>query len=291
MATLKDGIDKYFASARERYDIKLRRDRGKKPPWTKDTVFRQFRFCNVHREDDRTTVWFRENIRKHLTGLRVVEATLAFRWFNRIETGEKIKDILLNGWDPEAVRERLEGVKPVVTGAYMIKTEEGLSKLDGVIKCIDKAIPKLPKLVIGWGSSIQQATEELTNEVYNLGPFLAYEITTDLRHTSVLGGAKDIMTWANPGPGCARGLNWVHHGDKWGWWRNEEKDVAEMLELMKVLLDHSRNPDIWPSEWPAWEMRTVEHWSCEFDKWCRGTEGQTLKRRFRLSEEAPDVPV
>jgi hypothetical protein len=39
-----------------------------------------------------------------------------------------------------------------------------------------------------------------------LGPFLAYEIVTDLRFTALLENAPDIMTWANPGPGAKRGI-------------------------------------------------------------------------------------
>ena len=95
--------DEFFSTARERYQIKLRREAGHPRPWTKDPIFNEWRFTNVHREDDRTTVWFRENIRGSLAQrdihfdslLRILEATLIFRWFNRIETGEMIKDLLL----------------------------------------------------------------------------------------------------------------------------------------------------------------------------------------------------
>jgi hypothetical protein len=38
-------------------------------------------------------------------------------WFCRMETGERIKDLLLNGWNTQEARRRLAGVRPLVTGA------------------------------------------------------------------------------------------------------------------------------------------------------------------------------
>ena len=101
-------IDEYFSTARERYRIKLRREAGQEQPWTEDPVLQEWRFCQVHREEDKTTVWFRENIRRHMIGIRAVEACIIFRWFNRIETGELIKDLFfLEGWNSDEAHNRL----------------------------------------------------------------------------------------------------------------------------------------------------------------------------------------
>lgn len=273
----------YFKTARERYAIKLRREAGDPLPWTTDEVFQRFRFCHVHREDDKTTQWFRDNVRGPLAAQgnkrKLVESTLIFRWFNRIETGEAIKDLLLHDWSTEEARFRLEDLHPVVTGAYMIRSEPGLSKLDGVLYQVDQALPKLPALVDTWGSSIQQATHDLSANVDSMGPFLAYEITTDLRWTPVLSEAMDIQTWANPGPGCAKGLGRLF-GDEWKWNRGRAEHQAEMNVVMRNLVSMSRRAENWPNEWPQWEMRTAEHWACEYDKHCRGVANERLKRRF-----------
>lgn len=271
----------YFQTARERYRILLRRRANEKAPWTQDPVFQKYRFCNVHREDDRTTAWFRDEIRSKLKGLKLVESTLIFRWFNRIETGEVIKDLLLGDWDTEEARYRLKDVRPVVTGAFMIKTETGLNKLDGLLYLIDRALPKLPAMVARWGDSIEQATDDLV-AIDGMGRFLAYEVTTDLRWTPVLSDARDIMTWANPGPGCSHGLSRLFDPTHpWKWNRNVKEHRDEMIAVMRQIVEQSQNPDIWPSNWPAWEMRTAEHWACEYDKWYRGTTGAKLKRRYR----------
>lgn len=276
-------IVQFFGTARERYRIKERRERGEPLPWTDDAVFKAWRFCNVHREDDRTTRWFAENIRQPLneTGnkLKIVQATMIFRWFNRIETGEKILDLMLGEWNSTEARRRLKDVSPVVTGAYIIKGPDGFSKLDGVLFCIDKALPRLAGFTPTWGQSLEKAWADLLN-VYYLGRFMAYEIVSDLRWTSVLNQAEDIMTWANAGPGCARGLGWIQCQNPAYYNPGSSKDQTIMLEKMHELLLLSKEEKFWPQEWPGWEMREVEHWNCEYDKICRAKAGQKLKRRY-----------
>lgn len=300
--------NEFFAMQRERYRMLLRRRsraekyRHRPCPWqnapradgschcdecllerdgllTRDTVLRQWRFCNVFREDDRTTIWFRENIRQPLRDdPKVVLATVAFRWFNRIETGEKIRHLLLGKWDSKEARQILYLQEPVVTGAYMIKTPAGKDKLDGVLWCIDQ-------FATGWSGRmgflcLQDAWTYLRTFPY-LGPFMAYEVVSDLRHTHVLEGVYDIMTWANAGPGCTRGIGRVVCGDPKNFTDSSQSDQRDMNLLMKQLLEMSRSAQNWPAEWPRWEMREVEHGLCEFDKYCRGKVGERLKRRYQ----------
>lgn len=63
-----------FYWIRERYSIKLKRDRGLGPPWSDDPIFQSTHFCNVHREDDKVTRWVRDNWRNP-------NATDADLWF------------------------------------------------------------------------------------------------------------------------------------------------------------------------------------------------------------------
>lgn len=269
----------FFEYVQERYMIKLRRDCGERPPLTGNPVLQAWRFCNVFREDDRTTVWFRENLRDPLRreADKVALVTAAFRTFNRVETGERIKDILLTrGWDERAVKRRLRGVRPIITGAYRVVTPLGLSKLDGACRVVKFLRPVLPKLK--FCSTLEEAHALLTAVRYQ-GHFTAYEIVTDLRHTCVLEGATDVMTWANPGPGAARGLQYLT-----GFHLPRTKaNVVEMVNLMCGLLDESRHNRSWPSDWPRWEMREVEHNLCEFSKYRDALAGRQLKRRYRYA--------
>lgn len=265
----------FFQYAVERYKIKQRRDRGEPAPWTEDPVLQRFRFCHVFREDDKTTIWFRENVRDPLKHdkMRVALATVGFRWFNRIETGERIKHILLDeGWNSKKVKRALDGVYPLITGAYMVRSPYGMNKLDGLLSYMDQLIDvrllQQPTL---------QAAHALLVPSPGQGEFTAYEVVTDLWHTDVLKDATDAMTWASPGPGAARGLEWIY-GRKFS--RSCQKGIDEQIGLMRTLLRLSQNRDYWPHSWPAWDMRTVEHTLCEFDKYRRGQNGLRLKRRF-----------
>jgi hypothetical protein len=272
-----DRIDDYFSTARERYLIKLNREAGHEPPWTADPIFREWRFCNVHREDDKTTMWFKQNIRTQLQGEKLIAGTVIFRWFNRIETGEVIKDLILGDWSSKKAEKRLRNVRPIVTGAYMIRTPEGMNKLEGVLYYIDRALPVIGDMPL---TSLEDAWKFLV-DVKGLGPFLAYEIVTDLRWTHLLKKSPDIMTWANPGPGCVRGLGRAVSNNRKHFSPAMEDRRGKMLEIMAEILEMSRKNRHWPNDWPQWEMREVEHWACEFAKYCAGEDGKSLKRRYQ----------
>lgn len=284
----------FFATAREREAIRHRRrnnspvqtgDQGQ-PIWSLNSIFQHWRFCNVHREHDKTTEWFRTQVRDRLSSDpdMVIDATIAFRWFNKIETGERLLKLLLTGWKSDECVRLLKGVQPIITSAYMIKSPTGKNKLDGLCWCIDVA-----HMMVRQGSwrrkwqearSLEAAHADLVTVPF-LGPFLAYELVSDLRWTSALDHATDINTWASPGPGCTRGINRVLTGDPkkpFDYYRAADRKA--MLEPMLQLLSLSRKNDLWPSGWRRWEMREVEHWLCEFDKYERVRGGERMKRRF-----------
>ncbi len=271
--------------ARERHAVHRRRVLGRDRPWTEDPVLQKYRFTNVYRELDKTTVWFRENVREPLRDdSRVLLATIAFRWFNRIETGRILHGDTLNGlntnlfldWSSFYAKNRLRDVKPVVTGAYIIKTPDGMDKLDGVLWCIEQCAEKIDHLYQSMtGRSLESAWRTLKEMPY-MGPFMAYEVVTDLRHTHMLEDAIDKSTWANPGPGCRRGLSRLVHGDKDHFKSGQEPKI---LEHMATLLDHMNTVDF---RGPLWEMREVEHTLCEFDKYERARLGEgTPRGRFQ----------
>lgn len=329
----------FFAFARERHATYLRRRAGV-TPWTSDPILQAWRFTNVFRELDAVTVWFRENVRDPLHNKpEVLLATVLFRWFNRVTTGEAIfkqKALGFGGEQPgETAWDALlrlpdlgEGIGavqaailqysspgPYVTGAYIVKTPDGMDKVEGVLWCVEQfmlqqhAVDDFP--VGGWRGTgeellkmrgqtgLQNVWSWLRRFPY-MGDFMAYEVVTDLRHTALLDQAPDIMTWANPGPGAARGLGRVFAGDPEAYNKNQKQ---RLNELMHVLLEVSRDAAFWPHhdgidgwavpsdmmgdaavgnvvDWPAWEMRDVEHTLCEFDKYERIREGGRGKRRY-----------
>lgn len=293
------GIDQFFSYARERYRIFLRRlpesDPRYRPhgwpasgPWTEDTVLQQFRFCNIFREDDRVTVWMRDRLTRPIGNdpQRQILAAVVFRWFNKIETGDLLRDLLLGDWDTETARDLLkrrvaEG-HPILGPAYMIKSPLRMNKVDGLLQCIDNIHGSVQLLadIAQEGRSLERLHRALCHYPY-MGPFMAYEAVTDLRHSPVLSGADDILTWASAGPGAARGIGRVHGLGLDFYSHNSSTDRACMNDRMQELLSCSRQPDLWPTDWPSWEMREVEHTLCEFDKYERARLGEGRpKQRF-----------
>jgi len=288
-------ISEYFTTAVERERIRRRRLAGQIAPWTSDPIFQEWRFTNVHRENDKTTTWFRENIRTPLciltpepsnkridyyAQIQIIFATIAFRWFNRIETGEKIKDLLLGKWDSAIAYERLKDIRPVTTGAFMTHSPYGMTKLEGILNVIDKAKERLPKIysIMGWKYQ-SEAHAELC-ELENMGSFSAGEIVWDLRWTPVLDGAPDINTWTVAGPGCARGLGYALDGNPHQFNYGNKSHQVVMLKMMTEILEMSRDTKYWPSEFEPWELHEVEMWACEYAKYRSAREGNRLKRRF-----------
>lgn len=251
--------------------------------WTQDPVLQEFRFCNVFREDDRTTRYFKKTVRDPLRNdPAVLLATIAWRWFNRIETCAKLT---LREWkelDLDNVRAALRGCSPLVTGAFLVKTPAKMSKLEGILECLEEARDYTETYRIGeWmrhDGSLERAHGQLMNIPY-LGRFMAYEVVTDLRHTYLLEDAIDTDTWASAGPGCCRGAGRVAVGDPTAFPYGTKRSVQETLALMQDLLDASRME--WGYGERPWEMREVEHCLCEYDKMRRIQEGGTGKRRYK----------
>jgi hypothetical protein len=301
----------FFAYARERHLIYLRR-RARDPwPWTDDPILRTYRFTNIFRELDRTTQWFAKNVREPLRGVpEVLLATVLFRWFNRIATGEVIFNqgcLGLNGedtsetpWDSFLRTRNVDNMRaalysaypngPYVTGSYMIRSPTGLSKLDGMLKLCedfyrDSNWRATAKYMLRYQDTRLEGFSRWLERSPGQGKFLAYEVATDLRHTDLLCHAPDIDTWANVGPGCLRGLNRIYGRvrenprkpkHKYGAPIPENQALAEMGELLRA----SRWPENWPAEWPQWELREVEMTLCETDKYARVMNSEGTPRQL-----------
>lgn len=294
---MQDGERRFWAWIAERHAIYLRRAAGKPAPWTSDPILQRYKFTNVFRELDRTTLWFSKNLRDPLRTDDVVTfATIAFRFFNRIETAQRLLDEGLRYifeqphlWKvPSTVRNAdhvLRPHPPYVTGSYIIKGPEGIDKLAGCLWCIRNAADLWCRHVLNLRQlSLEDATRLLQTSVPYLGPFMAYEVVSDLRHTSILGDAPDIRTWANPGPGARRGLARV-----FGRGLKDPVPRNQLVAEMRSLHDRAWIREDYLGEWlqhvPTLEMREIEHSLCEFDKYERVRLGQGRPRgTFRPQE-------
>ncbi len=288
-------LRQYFRTARERYNIYLRRKEYPRSRnsviWTEDPIFQKYKFCNVFREHDKVTVWLRENWREPYADHPNLPFAMALaRLINWPPTLEEIG--FPKCWNPDKAlevlgRRKAEG-KKVYTGAYLLgscpKGQERaiylvrsvLTTLHHELRSVVKAHWHLREL----NSPKLEGTWQWFRSQRGIGDFLAYEIVSDLRHTKYLRDAPDIMTWANAGPGALRGLTRL-----WGY-QPKTRQISgyafpkkNALEAMQNLLAGSRGAR-WKLHIPSWEMRDVEHWLCEFDKYERIRLGQGVLERF-----------
>ena len=274
---IPEELDRYTYWIEERERIRhLKEELKQDPPWTEDPILKEFKFCQVFREDDRTTRWFRTHMREPLRNSPdVFMATIAFRFFNLIETGRTLLDNNLHiEWDrPKAIEEIKKNPK-WITGAYIVKSPNRMDKVTGVTECVSHLWDDRENIIKQLESftTLEEAWKFLMQYPY-IGPFVSYEMVTDLRHTYLLENATDICSWGNPGPGAMRGLNRLTGRPlefckrSWDW-------HSEMLDLYDWC---SQKLDLSKLNYP-FEMREVEGGLCEFDKYSRILKGQGRTR-------------
>jgi len=270
-------VDRYVYWIEERERIRrVKEEERLEPPWTLDPILREFKFCQVYREDDRTTRWFREHIREPLRNKpEVLMATVIFRFFNLIETGHTLLDHNLHiEWDRLKAIEEVKKQPKWITGAYIVKTPNRMDKVTGVAECITHLWVERERILKDFDhfKSLSDAWSYLLRFPY-IGPFVSYELVSDLRHTYLLENAEDICSWANAGPGAMRGLNRLT-GRPLEFCRRSWDWNGEMQALYKWCTE---NIDLSQFDKP-FEMREVEGGLCEFDKYSRILHGQGRTR-------------
>lgn len=297
----QDGsIKDFFWFLNERQAIYERRQAGQAWPWTDDPILRDYYFCNIFREQDKVTAWIREHLREpiikrapkaKMPAIMIFNMALA-RFFNWIPTLEYIGPIGLeyrkrdtgafsvyaHDWDFLAERlergliERQEEGYKIFSDAYLVAGTDlkGKNKITGIMDRLDA----LAYIVGDIATAIRrdnpprlQYAWKLLQEVPGIGPFIAYEIVTDLRHTPVLENAADIMTWANPGPGAVRGLQRIHGMHLTA----ASGSLQRMRELLAIAPKYTKL---------TLEMRDIEHALCEYDRYLRAKLGQGNVRKY-----------
>jgi hypothetical protein len=265
--------DLFWAFVAEREAIRRRKEAGEPKPWTDDPVLQRYRFCNVRREHDTTTVWIRRHWREPLDGdrPRLLQAMAVARFVNWVPTLEALT--VLTGfpleatWNPVRFVQVLDdlaatGAK-VYTSAYMLRSDPG-SKAQSLARSLDAVWQARHELIDA------QTLEDLWTRLQRFrgwGGFLAYEVVTDLRWTPWLATAPDINTFAHAGPGAVRGLN-----------RLTERALYTKPWKGQLLGEMRRLWQARPPEWAHLELRDIEHACCELDKLYRVRLGEGTPR-------------
>ena len=269
----------------ERECIRLKREAGLPPPWTNDPILKQFRFCNVRREHDQVTRFINSVIRipydndehrKYLPLLLSIS-----RWFNLPDTllfliRNEFFPMANVTWIPnfkgmaDALLERSQQGHKIFNGAYIIpnagvKEDKIRFVLEHVMKELWTNRSRIHIATKGIENQLKSVHEEFTN-MFAWGPFMAYQVVIDLRHTRLLSHATDATTFIACGPGTIRGFKrlfgYFHQ-------RNIASMVMEVQDLINDFLDIQL------------EASDIANCMCELDKYMRGGS----KSVYRYSDE------
>lgn len=254
ISEINNPIEKFVAFIAEREAIRVRRFVMKKdPPWTTDPILLQYRFTNVHREDDTVSKHYQEMVRNvYGESNLVLPATVIYRWFNRPSTcgpifdkgaahSRSIYELYINSGSISILQSCIENIPtPHVTGAYLISSPEGLPKAEGILQYIDQWMQR--DWAGQWG--LWKKDPPLLEHMYEwidgngLGSFMRGQIVADLKYVKFMLGVPDWYTWATPGPGSQRGLNIVYERPMNQSWKKGEwlPALQHLNEIVTPLL-------------------------------------------------------
>lgn len=270
--------------AHERESIRLRKEEGVLPQqeWTRDDILRSYRFCNIHREDDRVTRWVAQNWRMPNEGAPDLWfAMVVARFINWPPTLRAIGYPV--PWRPARFLERMSKVKgKAYTGAYMVRADP---ESPGEAKCFYQArVVFTPmweareRLRPKKGDSLN-SYHMLLGQFHGLGSFMAAQVVADLKYSRPLRQADDWWTFAASGPGSRRGLNRV---------LGLSKDSPWTEDNWRLCLARLR--DEFNREWTRGgadplHAQDLQNTLCEFDKYMRVRLGEGRPRATYRTHE------
>lgn len=229
----KNNIHLFWYWVYERQNIYYRKNvLNQEQPWTEDQILRDYKFTNVHRSLDRTTIYYHDTIGKYKDHKDIIFGTFIHRIFNNIATMDMIMHLTkIKTFDDAEMFKILDDArksgKSIYTNAHMttgVRFHDSPDKLDNIVFLLKKIHAQINQICDSLKSST--SLEELywnTRNVNGFGPFLAYQYILDMVNTGVSKFSLDDFSVA--GPGCKRGLRHIF------------PEINDFLDGMKYLRD------------------------------------------------------
>lgn len=268
----------------ERANIYRRRQAGLPPPWTKDPILAQYRFCNVYRNWDKQTKLIHANwlakSRTQDAWFAMVVARLVNWWPTLAELKYPVP------WDPEdfitVLNRRKEAGEKVFTGAYMVRADPAAdgSKASYLATQVLTPIWEGRAHIRPHKGDTLDAFHARLMEFRDMGSFMAAQVVADVKYDvkSPLRNAPDWDYWAASGPGSRRGLNRVLGREVDAPWAEEEwrTAFAELYSNVGPLVITGQD---------------LQNCLCEFDKHQRALLGQgTPRSKYVPPTELKEIP-
>ena len=261
---LEKNLSELLHWVKERENVRVKKEAGLPKPWTEDPIIRDYKFCNVRRNDDRVSRWIHTHwLHPYADHPNITFAMCVARIFNWPETLALIEDIVFSDiWEPEKMRvvlkEHRDKGNKVFTGAYTVSTC-GLA-MDKIDYVIDKVFTPLRKTIINAcdTETLEDVWEDLC-QYQGFSSFMAGQVVADLKYIEPLLRATDWNTFAPLGPGSIRGLNRVY-GRPVGATIKQQQGTQELLEIQSIIR-RELALDL--------PLHDVQNCMCETDKYLR----------------------
>lgn len=292
----------FFDYLKEREEVRLRKEAGlsvcfTEKKWTDDPILSSYKFTNVRRHHDRTSMKLREMFyNEHFDDDRraILMNCALYRYFGTWEFAEAVGWQDYDSFDFEGIkelaRERLENRERVFTGAYVV-TNQGISApkqevvVDIFLQGLHKATPSilaeattsqswrkvagLMKPLMGFGGTGFMTKEVLLDTTYT--GFWAF---TQESEDGKFSHPGDWWEWTPIGPGALRGAARVLGDDSAKPIKNDKafSVIIWLTGMQDLMVDFPFK--LSPTD--------IQFGLCEFDKYERVRLGQgTPRSRYR----------
>ncbi len=295
-------FDTYWHFAAERQRIFHRRVRGEPGPWTDDPVLSVHRFTNAYRAADRVSQYLIRHVAYDGDQAvdEVVFRVLLFKFFNKASTWERLRAVFgapsacsfsVDAYDAVLTQAFARGAR-LYSAAYIMPSaapgvrRKHLTHLQLLRTMLDDRLPER----LAACSSMRAGYEALLS-YRGIGPFLAYQLITDLNYANVLNFSE--MEFVMPGPGARSGIRkcFADYGD------------YDEVGLIRLVADRQEQefasrgivfPDLWGR---PLQLIDCQNLFCEVDKYARvvhpdvsGVGGRSrIKQRFQAVEDPVEV--
>jgi alpha-glutamyl/putrescinyl thymine pyrophosphorylase clade 1 len=267
-------VKELFLFIRERHAIYTRRIAGQPKPWTADSILQRYRFCNVYRELDKVTVWIRENWREpHAADPELWFTIVVARMFNLPTTLQIIKYPV--PFKLEQIRGAVQKIQAegltAYSAAYMIRCdcqEAGKTKVDYLVDKVFASLWKERARVRPHRADTLATFHARLMSYYGLGSFMAAQVVADTKFAPPLSNATDWWTWAAPGPGSLKGMNYVLGLP------SSAKHPAGVWEANLKVLQTKIDPLVREAGMPRISAQDLQNCLCEFSKYEKARLGE-----------------
>ena len=254
---IPDPVTSFFDFCIEREKIRKRRESGLPQPWTNDPIFRQARFLNVFREDDRgskSILRFAKDLNEDFTTL--IQALFFARWCNKQETLDDISTNILS--NPKKLRSLIQSNESWCnTTAYPVERiywkEKEYSRADAAAILFFKIKEPLAKMIQHADGNIIEATNSVNNKFKMSNDFPIFMAITDIAWFR-----PDIINPASPVPTGIGAVAYLDRLQEYLCMDNHELTCNKMIELQKKY---------WPDAKREFHPIDIEYLSCECRKY------------------------